>query len=75
METLKYRFIYEYKFYRGTSTRDVSRRINDVYGIGAAKEYTARFWFQLIRSGNFDLHNKPSGQPDTKELKAIVEAD
>ena len=38
-----------------------------------------RFWFQLFRSGNFDLQNKPRGRPETqfndKGLKVIVKAD
>lgn len=38
-----------------------------------------RFWFQGFRSGNFDLRNRPHGQPETlvdnEKLKMIVEAD
>nr|BAA23532.1 transposase [Bombyx mori] len=79
MENMKYRYIYEYQFYRGTSAAETTQRINDVYGAGVAKESTVRFWFQRFRSGNFDLQNQPRGRPETKvkneELKAIVEAD
>ncbi|RVE43070.1 hypothetical protein evm_012277 [Chilo suppressalis] len=79
MENMKYRYIYEYKFYRGTSAAGTARRIVDVYGAGIAKESTVRFWFQCFRSGNFDLQNQPRGRPEIKveneDLKAIVEAD
>ncbi|XP_064073082.1 histone-lysine N-methyltransferase SETMAR-like [Vanessa tameamea] len=78
MENMKYRYIYEYEFYRGTSAAETARRIN-VYGAGVAKESTLRFWFQRFRFENFDLQNQPCGRPETKveneELKAIVEAD
>ena len=66
MENLKYSVIYEYEFHRGTSAAETARRINDVYGDGAAKENTVRFWFQRFRSGNFDLQNKHRGRSETK---------
>ncbi|KAL0840619.1 hypothetical protein ABMA28_015818 [Loxostege sticticalis] len=79
MENMKYRYIYEYEFYRGTSAAETARRINNVYGAGVAKENTVRFWSQRFRSGNLDLQNQPRGRSETKveneELKAIVEAD
>ena len=78
-ENLKYHVIFEYELHRGTSAAETARRINDVYGDGAAKENTVRFWFQRFRSGNIDLQNKPRGRPKTKvdneEVKAIVVAD
>jgi hypothetical protein len=64
MENLKYRVIYEYKFHRGTSAAEMARRVNVVYGGCVAKENTVRFRFQRFRSGNFDLQNKPRGQPE-----------
>ncbi|CAK1598370.1 unnamed protein product [Parnassius mnemosyne] len=79
MENMKYRYIYECEFYRGTSAAETARRINDVYGAGVGKESTIRFWFQRFCSGNSDLQNQPRGRPETKvehkEVKAIVEAD
>ncbi|XP_050354867.1 uncharacterized protein LOC126776409 isoform X3 [Nymphalis io] len=79
MKNMKYRYIYEYEFYRGTSATETARRIIDLYGAGVAKESTVHFWFQRFHSGNFDLQNQPRGRPETKveneELKAIVEAD
>ncbi|CAK1588735.1 unnamed protein product [Parnassius mnemosyne] len=66
MENMKYRYIYEYEFYRGTSAAETARRINDVYGAGVTKENTVCFWFQRFRSGNFDLQNQPRGRPKTK---------
>ncbi|KAJ0171403.1 hypothetical protein K1T71_012953 [Dendrolimus kikuchii] len=78
MENLKHHIIYEYEFHRGTSAAETARRINYMYGGGVAKENSVRFWFQRFRSGNFDLHNKPRGRPETEidnaELKAIVES-
>jgi histone-lysine N-methyltransferase SETMAR len=79
MENLKYRVIFEYEFHRGTSASETARRINDVYGDGAAKENIVRFWFQRFRSGNFNLQNKPRGRPETnvdnEELRTILEVD
>ncbi|CAH2233970.1 jg20051 [Pararge aegeria aegeria] len=76
MENLKYRIIYEYELHLGTSAAEKTRRINDVYDGGVAKENTVRFWCQRFRLGNLDLQNKPRGRPVTKvdneELKAIV---
>ena len=79
MENSKYRIIYKYEFYRGTSAAETARKVIDVYGGRVAKENIVRFWFQHFRFGNFDLQNKPRGwleiQVDNEKLKAIVEAD
>lgn len=40
MENLKYRYIYEYEFERGTDAAETARRINDVYGEATVKEST-----------------------------------
>ncbi|RVE45520.1 hypothetical protein evm_009859 [Chilo suppressalis] len=76
---MKYRYNYEFEFYRGTSAAETARRINDVYGAGVAKESTVRFWFQRFSSGNFDFQNQPRRRPkinvENEELKAIVEGD
>ncbi|CAH2207920.1 jg14524 [Pararge aegeria aegeria] len=61
------------------SALEKSRKITDVYDGGAVKENTVRIGFQRFRSGNFDLQNKPRGQPNTKvdkeDLMATVEVD
>lgn len=48
MENLKYRVIYEYEFYRGTSAAETARRINDVYGAATVKENTVRHLFTMV---------------------------
>lgn len=76
MEKLKYYFIYQYEFYRGTRTVETAGRVNNVYDADIAKENIVRFWFQNFRFGNFELHNNPRGRPVTKvddeEIIAIV---
>ena len=39
---MKYRVIYEYDFYRGSSATETARRVYDVYGGHVAKEKTVR---------------------------------
>lgn len=39
IENSKYRFIYDYEFYRGISAAaETVRRINNIYGAGVAKK-------------------------------------
>ncbi|CAK1588053.1 unnamed protein product [Parnassius mnemosyne] len=48
MENMKYRYIYEYEFYRGTGAAETARRINDVYGAGVAKKARYVFGFNVF---------------------------
>lgn len=66
MENMKYRVVYEYEFYCGSSASEATRSMNDEYGATVAKENMLHFWFQRFRSENFAVHKKPFGRPETK---------
>ncbi|CAK9813002.1 Histone-lysine N-methyltransferase SETMAR [Anthophora plagiata] len=78
MDKTKMRVIFEYEFRRGTNAAQTSRNVNEVFGKDIANERTVHRWFEIFRSGDFDLQNEPRGRPESKvddnQLKAVVEA-
>lgn len=69
MEYLKYRFIYEYEFYLGTSAAETARRVNHVYSVRVAKKKKTQY---VLGSNIFvleisnKLQNKPRDRPETQ---------
>lgn len=79
LDKCQIRAIMLYEFKLESKAAETTRKINNAFGNGTAKERTVQFWFKKFRSGDESLEDgEGRGRPSEvckDDLKVMIEAD